>query len=267
MEIQLWRELLAPYQLAVEELEVKFNHIIYENRLKGSYSPIERVEGRVKKIASILDKMQKKDININELEEKIEDIAGIRIICQFVEDIYRIVEMIEGRNDMKILKKKDYIEVPKNSGYRSYHLIVEYEVNTLNGIKKLPVEIQIRTLAMNFWATVEHSLHYKYRHSIPERVQDKLINASNAIVVLDQEMSAVRDEIMDAHNSFRIKANLVSDILHNLQNLYRVGNRREVQKIQEEFYKVYEQDDIEQLMHFGRQLDMIAEGHGAQSLQ
>ena len=130
MEIQLWRELLAPYQLAVEELEVKFNHIIYENRLKGSYSPIERVEGRVKKIASILDKMQKKDININELEEKIEDIAGIRIICQFVEDIYRIVEMIEGRNDMKILKKKDYIEVPKNSGYRSYHLIVEYEVNT-----------------------------------------------------------------------------------------------------------------------------------------
>ena len=256
MEIQLWRELLAPYQLAVEELEVKFNHIIYENRLKGSYSPIERVEGRVKKIASILDKMQKKDININELEEKIEDIAGIRIICQFVEDIYRIVE-----------KKKDYIEVPKNSGYRSYHLIAEYEVNTLNGIKKLPVEIQIRTLAMNFWATVEHSLHYKYRHSIPERVQDKLINASNAIVVLDQEMSAVRDEIMDAQNSFRIKANLVSDILHNLQNLYRVGNRREVQKIQEEFYKVYEQDDIEQLMHFGRQLDMIAEGHGAQSLQ
>ena len=146
-------------------------------------------------------------------------------------------------------------------------MIVEYEVNTLNGIKKLPVEIQIRTLAMNFWATVEHSLHYKYRHSIPERVQDKLINASNAIVVLDQEMSAVRDEIMDAQNSFRIKANLVSDILHNLQNLYRVGNRREVQKIQEEFYKVYEQDDIEQLMHFGRQLDMIAEGHGAQSLQ
>ena len=98
MEIQLWRELLAPYQLAVEELEVKFNHIIYENRLKGSYSPIERVEGRVKKIASILDKMQKKDININELEEKIEDIAGIRIICQFVEDIYRIVEMIDRKS-------------------------------------------------------------------------------------------------------------------------------------------------------------------------
>lgn len=266
MEIQLWRELLAPYQLAVDELEVKFNHIIRECHLKGSYSPIERVEGRVKKISSILDKMQKKDVNMNNLEEKIKDIAGIRIICQFVEDIYRVVEMIDERSDMTIIAQKDYIKTAKNTGYRSYHLIVEYEVNTLKGAKKLPVEIQIRTLAMDFWATVEHSLHYKYSHHIPEYIQDKLINASNAIVVLDQEMSAVRDEILDAQNAFSVKANLISDILHNLQNLYRVGNRQEVQKIQEEFYKIYEQNDMEQLIHFGHQLDIIAEGHGAQSL-
>ncbi|MDO4942503.1 MAG: GTP pyrophosphokinase family protein [Lachnospiraceae bacterium] len=267
MEIQLWREVLAPYQLAVDELVVKFNHIIRESQTKGIYSPIERVEGRVKSLSSLLDKMQKKDVNINDLEEKIKDIAGIRIICQFVEDIYRVVEIIDERSDMRILEKKDYIKMVKNTGYRSFHLIVEYEVNTLDGAKKLPVEIQVRTLAMDFWATVEHSLHYKYQHHIPEYIQDKLINASNAIVVLDQEMSAVRDEILDAQNSFRIKANLVSDILHNLQNLYKVGNRREVQKIQEEFYKVYAQDDIELLTHFGHQLDMIAEGHGAQSLQ
>lgn len=266
MEIQLWREVLAPYRLAVDELEIKFNHIIYESGLRGQYSPIERVEGRVKKISSILDKMQKKNINMNDLEEKVEDIAGVRVICQFVEDIYRVVEIIEERNDMKILKRKDYIKVPKNTGYRSYHLIIEYEVNTLKGVKVLPVEIQIRTLAMNFWATVEHSLHYKYRHRIPEHVLDKLINASNAIVVLDKEMSSVRDEIMDAQNSFRVKANLVSDILHNLQNLYKAGNRREVQKIQEEFYRVYEMDDIEQLMRFSQRLDSLAEGHGVQSL-
>lgn len=266
MEIQLWRELLAPYQLAVDELEVKFNHIIQECHLKGNYSPIERVEGRVKKISSILDKMQKKDVNMNNLEEQIKDIAGIRIICQFVEDIYRVVEIIDERSDMKIIAQKDYIETAKNTGYRSYHLIVEYEVNTLRGVKTLSVEIQIRTLAMDFWATVEHSLHYKYPHHIPEYIQDKLINASNAIVVLDQEMSAVRDDILDAQNAFSIKANLVSDILHNLQNLYRVGNRQEVQKIQEEFYKIYAQNDMEQLVHFGRQLDIIAEGHGAQSL-
>ena len=267
MEIQLWREILAPYQLAVDELVVKFNHIIRESRTRGTYSPIERVEGRVKDLSSILNKMQKKDVNMNDLEEKIKDIAGIRIICQFVEDIYRVVEIIDDRSDMRILEKKDYIKNVKNTGYRSFHLIVEYEVNTLNGPKKLPAEIQIRTLAMDFWATVEHSLHYKYQHHIPEYIEDKLINASNAIIVLDQEMSAVRDEILDAQNSFRIKANLVSDILHSLQNLYKVGNRREVLKIQEEFYKVYEQDDIELLTHFGHQLDMIAEGHGAQSLQ
>jgi putative GTP pyrophosphokinase len=267
MEIQLWREVLAPYQLAVDELVVKFNHIITESHVKGCYSPIERVEGRVKKLSSLLDKMQKKDVDMHELEAKIKDIAGIRIICQFVEDIYRVVDMIDERSDMKIIEKKDYLQVAKNTGYRSYHLIVEYEVNTLDGVKTLMVEIQIRTLAMDFWATVEHSLHYKYPHYIPENVQDKLINASNAIIVLDQEMSAVRDEILDAQNSFRIKANLVSDILHNLQNLYKVGNRREVQKIQEEFYKVYEKDDFELLVHFSHQLDMIAEGHGAQSLQ
>lgn len=266
MEIQLWREMLAPYQLATDELEVKFNHMITEKRLMGEYSPIERVESRVKKISSILDKMQKKDVSINDLEEKIEDIAGVRIICQFVEDIYRVVEMIRGRSDIKILKEKDYIAVPKNTGYRSYHLIVSYEVNTLKGPKELKVEIQIRTLAMDFWATIEHSLHYKYVHHMPEHVQDKLIRASNAIVVLDSEMSSVRDEVLDAQNSFRIKANLVSDILHNLQNLYKVGNRREVQKIQEEFYRIYEKDDLEMLTHFGRQLDMIAESHGAQSL-
>lgn len=267
MEIQLWREVLTPYQLAVSELEVKFNYIIKECRAKGQYSPIERVEGRVKSLSSILDKMQKKDVNINELEKKIKDIAGIRIICQFVEDIYRVVELISKRSDMKIIEKKDYLEIAKNTGYRSYHLIVEYEVNLMESVKKIPVEIQVRTLAMDFWATVEHSLQYKYQHHIPEFIQDKLINASNAIIVLDQEMSAVRDEILDAQSSFTKKANLVSDILHSLQNLYKIGNRNEVERIQNEFYEVYEQDNIELLTHFGQQLDMIAEGHGAQSLQ
>ena len=131
MEIQLWREILAPYQLAVDELVVKFNHIIRESRTRGTYSPIERVEGRVKDLSSILNKMQKKDVNMNDLEEKIKDIAGIRIICQFVEDIYRVVEIIDDRSDMRILEKKDYIKNVKNTGYRSFHLIVEYEVNTL----------------------------------------------------------------------------------------------------------------------------------------
>ena len=102
MEIQLWREILDPYVLAVDELVVKFNHIISEYRNAGEYSPIEQVNGRVKKISSILEKAQKKKIPLENMEEQIEDIAGIRIICQFVEDIYKVVELIKLRDDMEI---------------------------------------------------------------------------------------------------------------------------------------------------------------------
>ena len=163
MEIQLWREILNPYELAVKELTVKFEHLIHEHRDRGLYSPIEQVVGRVKAISSILEKAQKKKIGIDEIEEKLEDIAGIRIICQFVEDIQKVVEIIRGRTDMSVKSEKDYITNMKDSGYRSYHMIVYYEVQTLSGGKRIQVEIQIRTLAMNFWSTIEHSLQYKYR--------------------------------------------------------------------------------------------------------
>lgn len=267
MEMQLWREILDPYQLAVDELVVKFNHIIQEHRNAGLYSPIEQVDGRVKSISSILDKLQKKQININQLEEKIEDIAGVRIICQFTEDIEKVVELIRNRSDMQIKSVKDYVTKAKDSGYRSYHMIVYYDVNTIKGVKKLQVEIQIRTLAMNFWATVEHSLQYKYKYNIPDYIKQKLTNAADAIILLDKEMSTVRDEIMDAQNSFQIKAIIVADILTNIQNLYRVANKREVVKIQDEFYRVYQSGNIEELTHFNKQLDIIAEGYKAQSLR
>lgn len=265
MEIQLWREILTPYDLAVRELTMKFEHLIYEHRSQGLYSPIEQVTGRVKTIASILEKAQKKKVPISEIEEKFVDIAGVRIICQFVEDIYKVVEIIRNRTDMEVIKERDYINHMKNSGYRSYHVIVAYEVQTLQGSRKIKVEIQIRTLAMNFWSTIEHSLQYKYKKNIPEHISEKLTNAANAIISLDNEMAAVRSEIMDAQNSFQIHTKVVSDILNNLQNLYGVANDREVLKIQDEFYRIYELNDIDQLTRFSKELDIIAEGYRAQS--
>lgn len=267
MEIQLWREKLAPYELAVRELTVKFEHLIYEHRSQGLYSPIEQVTGRVKTIASILDKAQKKNVPLDEIEERFIDIAGVRIICQFVEDIQKVVEIIRKRTDMEIVRERDYINHMKSSGYRSYHIIVNYEVQTLSGSRKIKVEIQIRTLAMNFWSTVEHSLQYKYKKNIPDHIKDKLMNAANAIISLDNEMSAVRSEIMDAQNSFLIQSSIVSDILNNIQNLYRIANKREVLKIQDEFYRIYELNDIDQLKRFSRELDCIAEGYRAQSIE
>ena len=133
MELQMWREILCPYDLAVEELKLKFVHIMNEYRTAGRYSPIEQVDGRVKSISSILDKMQRKKININEIETDLEDIAGIRVICQFVEDIDRVVEIIEQRSDMEIKTKKDYITKAKDSGYRSFHVIIYYDVDTIYG--------------------------------------------------------------------------------------------------------------------------------------
>ncbi len=266
MEIKLWRETLHPYSLAVDELIVKFNHIVDEYHNLGVYSPIEQVTGRVKTISSILEKAQKKKIDIHCFEDQIDDIAGIRIICQFVEDIYKVVEIIKRRSDMKIKNETNYINNMKKSGYRSYHIVVLYNVETLQGTKELEVEVQIRTLAMNFWATIEHSLQYKYKQNIPSHIRERLSSAADAILILDNEMSKVRDEIMDAQNLFNIKANVVADILTNIQNLYKVANKSEVIKLQDEFFHIYENGNLVELEEFANELDMISARYHAQSL-
>ena len=265
MEIQLWREILTPYELAVEEILVKLNHIIKEYKSRDLYSPIENVRGRVKSISSILEKCRKKNISLENVTEKVEDIAGIRIMCQFVEDIYKVVDIIKQRKDMEIVQEKDYIKNVKPSGYRSYHLIVRYDVETMEGTKNISVEIQIRTLAMNFWATIEHSLQYKYRKNIPDRIRERLNAAAEAILKLDEEMSSIHDEIMDAQSSYLIHATIVSDILNNIQNLYKVANKKEVVKIQDEFFEIYRKNNLADLRSFARQLDIMAEGYRAQN--
>ena len=266
MEIQLWRSILCPYELAVKELIVKFEHIISEHRENDRYYPIEQVSGRVKSVASILEKMQRKHIPMERMEEEVEDIAGIRIICQFDEDIETVASLIQNRSDITIKSEKNYLKHVKQSGYRSLHLIIYYTVETLNGPRKLQAEIQIRTMAMDFWATIEHSLQYKYKGDMPPHVAERLTNAADAIILLDQEMSSVRNEIMDAQNSSQMQSNLVKDILNNIENLYRVSSEREVIKIQTEFLRVFHTKDLKQLERFHRQLDIIAEGYRAQAV-
>ena len=266
MEIRLWRELLIPYELAVKELVMKFNHLKKEHQERDLYSPIEEVTGRVKSINSILEKMQRKNISWEELEEKVEDIAGVRIICQFYEDIEKVADLIQKRSDMKVLEIKDYVTHMKESGYRSYHMIISYAAETLDGRKEIRAEIQIRTLAMNFWATIEHSLQYKYKGNMPPHLTERLTNAANSIIQLDTEMSSVRSEVMDAQNSMLHQSNLVADILNNIENLYHYSNKREVAKIQDEFYRIYKRKDLQQLERFHRELDIIAEGYQAQAL-
>ena len=198
MEIQLWRELLDPYQLAVDELTVKFHHIIEEHRNQGLYSPIESVDGRVKSIVSILDKMQRKNVSMNDIEKKIEDLAGIRIICQFVEDIDRVVNLIKNRTDMKVKCEKDYVSHMKTSGYRSYHMIILYTVNTIHGPKELSAEIQIRTMAMDFWASLEHKIYYKFEGNAPDYISRDLRECSGIVSMLDAKMLQLNEAILEA---------------------------------------------------------------------
>ncbi len=266
METQFWRETLDPYKLCVDELMVKFNHLINEFRNMDEYSPIELVQGRVKSISSIMDKAHKKNIDFDRIEEAVDDIAGIRIICQFVEDIDAVVDIIRHREDMRIKEEKDYIAKMKKSGYRSYHIVAYYTVETLKGHKEVQVEIQIRTLAMNFWSTIEHSLQYKYQGDMPIDIRKRLSKAADAIIVLDQEMSAIRHEIKEAQNSFGFKASMVADILTNIQNLNKVLTEEEVNEIQKEFNQVYQTKDIVKLEAFNHKLDSIAENYHLQSL-
>ncbi|KGX92705.1 GTP pyrophosphokinase [Pontibacillus halophilus JSM 076056 = DSM 19796] len=201
-----WETLLAPYTQAVDELKVKLKGMRAQYEYESMHSPIEFVTGRVKPITSILEKARRKDIPYADLEHHIQDIAGLRVVVQFVDDIRTVVQMLRSRNDFDIIEEKDYISRKKESGYRSYHVIISYPVETIHGEKKLLAEIQIRTLAMNFWATNEHSLNYKYSGQMPSEVKTRLKKAAEAAFQLDEEMSKIRNEIQEAQAIFRKKS-------------------------------------------------------------
>lgn len=196
-----WLSFFEPYELALQELKINLRGIRQQYKTKGQHSPIEFVDGRVKTIASILDKLDRMGLTIQEID-KVYDIAGIRINCQFVEDIYMVVELLKKRQDLEIIETRDYISNQRESGYRSYHIHAYYHLETIDGMKKVMVEFQIRTLAMNFWASIEHSLNYKYEGQIPNQIKSRLKQAAEAAAWLDGQMSMIRDEIAEAQKTF-----------------------------------------------------------------
>ncbi|AVK63284.1 GTP pyrophosphokinase [Lactobacillus sp. CBA3606] len=197
-----WNHFLLPYQQAVDELKVKLRGMRKQFRDLNQHEPIEFVTGRVKPIDSIKEKVVRRKVQEDRLEQDMQDIAGLRIMCQFVEDIYQVVDLLRKRTDMTILEERDYISNEKPSGYRSYHIVIEYPVQMVGGEKKILAEIQVRTLAMNFWATIEHSLNYKYQGDFPESLSQRLQRAAEAAFSLDKEMSEIREEIQEAQSLF-----------------------------------------------------------------
>nr|WP_239565412.1 GTP pyrophosphokinase family protein [Brevibacillus fulvus] len=209
-----------PYEQAVQEIKVKLKNIRNELRKRKEHAPIEFVTVRVKSISSIYAKANRLQFPIDEnIAWEIRDIAGVRVICQFLDDINAVVQMIRERNDMRIYQEKDYVSKPKESGYRGYHLTVEYPLITARGQVTIPVEIQIRTLGMNFWATIEHSLNYKYEGIIPSNIRQRLIEAAKASYTLDSEMNNIRDEIKEAQVKFTQKEEVPMESLISLMDL------------------------------------------------
>ena len=254
-----WKKILIPYEQAVEELKVKFKSIRSGYKRANEYSPIEFVTGRVKEISSILEKARKLEVPLEKLEEGIEDIAGIRIMCQLVEDIDKVVELIRSRNgkDLDIVYEKDYIKNIKESGYRSYHMIIKYRVHTAVGEKEILAEIQIRTLAMNFWATIEHSLNYKFKHNIPKNIRVRLKNAAEAAFLLDEEMSEIRDEIVDAQGMFRARSSIIAEILSKIQKIYYSGKSKDIDDIEKEFLILKDKGRYSELEEFNIRLNEL----------
>ena len=247
MAINDWKNFLMPYEQAVEEIKIKLKSIRKEFRRRNEYSPVEFVTGRVKEVASIIEKANKFEIPIDRVGYELEDVAGIRIMCQFVDDIDRVVEILRERKDMTILYEKDYVRNVKESGYRSYHMIIKYPVYMAQGAVDILAEFQIRTLAMNFWATIEHSLNYKYKQQIPENLKEKLKSAADAAFKLDEEMLEIKDEIKDAQKLFEVKSDIISDIMSKILTLSSLNRTVEAARYQKSLNKLVEDGEIWEL--------------------
>ncbi len=193
-----FKKIMLMYNSALKEIETKVNILSDEFQTLYKYNPIEHIKTRVKTPESIIKKMERKGMGVtyNNMVNYINDVAGIRIICSFLPDIYRIVEMFERSEDLKIIEKKDYIKTPKASGYSSFHLIVLVPVTFSNGTVDVKVEIQIRTIAMDFWASLEHKIKYKYENGVPKNISKELISCARMINKLDTKMSKIGEETM-----------------------------------------------------------------------
>ena len=191
--------MLMDYQCAVMAVETKFN--ILNNRLsiQGEHNPIESIHSRVKSLDSIIRKLEKLHlpIELESVEENLKDVAGVRVICSFVDDIYKIAENFLAQEDVTLIKRKDYIKDPKPSGYRSLHLIVKIPIYTENGKKDMYVEVQMRTIAMDFWASLEHKLRYKknLNPETAEKLAKELEACAEESAKLDEKMLRVREQI------------------------------------------------------------------------
>ncbi|MGL5416855.1 MAG: GTP pyrophosphokinase [Clostridium sp.] len=196
-EVKEWKKALMTYDFAVNEISTKLNILNDEFKNMHEYNPIEHIKTRVKKPKSIIRKLKGRGIEptVKNANECLTDIAGVRIICAFEEDIYRIFEILANQDDIEVNEIKDYIKEPKENGYRSLHVLITIPVFLSTGTKNVAVEIQIRTIAMDFWASLEHKIYYKYRDKTLDNISNELKECADMIKILDKKMTDIKLEI------------------------------------------------------------------------
>jgi putative GTP pyrophosphokinase len=196
IKIELTRFMMA-YKFALDEMTTKINILKDEFNYIHDYNPIEHVNSRLKSPESIFRKVQRKDCDftLESIKTSIKDIAGMRITCSFISDIYEISRMIANQKDIRIIEYKDYIKNPKPNGYQSLHMIVEIPIFMSDREEQIMVEIQIRTIAMDFWASLEHKIYYKYNKEIPQKMLDELKESADMAAHLDRKMEGIHKEI------------------------------------------------------------------------
>lgn len=185
------------YRAAIKEVRTKIEILSEDFAVRHDYNPIHHMERRLKSPESIEEKLIRygKEVSIASAKENIFDIAGIRVVCNFIDDVYAMADMMLEQNDVRLIMKKDYIENPKPNGYRSLHLVIAVPVFLLNGCEYVPVEVQIRTVAMDFWASLEHQLRYKKDKELSPQVHQELKACAEASAILDKRMQLLFDEI------------------------------------------------------------------------
>jgi putative GTP pyrophosphokinase len=196
-DMKPWRDLLLVHKFAVEELKTRLTILDEEFGNIHDYNPIEHIRYRLKKPSSITEKLMRIGLEptVENAKENIFDIAGIRIICAFTADIYSVLRLIQRQEDLRIVDIKDYIKHPKDNGYKSLHVHVQYPVFLSSGVVPTRVEIQVRTIAMDFWASIEHKIYYKYREKAPLGIQTELKECADMIGMLDDRMFRLKQQI------------------------------------------------------------------------
>lgn len=185
------------YEAGIKEIRTKLEILDSEFKVKYDHNPIHHIESRLKKPESIIKKAIDKDVTLTEKEimRHIHDIAGIRVICNYIDDVYVVAQLLINQDDIKLIKIKDYIQNPKDNGYRSLHLVLEVPIFLAEGVQPIHVEVQLRTIAMDFWASLEHKLKYKTDNNVPEDIKKELIQCAMSISELDYKMQSIHNRL------------------------------------------------------------------------